>query len=290
MLTKIRKLNAVPVRMTALALLAVVIATLLVACVSSDEEDPIPRVSEEDSGGGGTNMILLPIITITTPPVPGNIQTLEVIDGGNGWQNMRIDVSGVVPFQSLAEQGRRYFAFSSTSDKIAVSVTEFGGIATVTASAKGNTVVTVTAVQFDGTDSGFYSFTVIAPNRAPTVANSIPSSMNAVVGTAFNYRVPDNTFSDPDTDPLTYTASTRPYASWLTFDASSRTFTGTPCRGQHRRIHRYDHCARCRWSNCNPGNRDYGNSSQQLEPSTAGYGHSCRDDVGCERFSRKQRC
>ena len=45
MLTGIRKLNVVPLRLTALVLLTVVIVTLLVACASSDEEDRSPNLT-----------------------------------------------------------------------------------------------------------------------------------------------------------------------------------------------------------------------------------------------------
>ena len=45
MLTGIRKLNVVPLRLTALVLLTVVIVTLLVACTSSEEEDRSPNLT-----------------------------------------------------------------------------------------------------------------------------------------------------------------------------------------------------------------------------------------------------
>ena len=68
-------------------------------------------------------------------------------------------------------------------------------------------------------------------NAAPTVANTIPDQ-TATEGTAFSYQVPANTFNDTDTsDTLTYSA-TKPDDStlptWLSFDATTRTFTGTP--------------------------------------------------------------
>ena len=68
-------------------------------------------------------------------------------------------------------------------------------------------------------------------NNPPTVANEIPDQ-TATAGTAFSYVFPTNTFNDTDsTDTLTYTATkadgtTLP--TWLTFDAATRTFSGTP--------------------------------------------------------------
>ena len=68
------------------------------------------------------------------------------------------------------------------------------------------------------------------PNNPPTVANAIPDQ-SATVGTAFSYVFPTNTFSDADSDALSYTATkadgtTLP--TWLSFADSTRTFSGTP--------------------------------------------------------------
>ena len=64
-----------------------------------------------------------------------------------------------------------------------------------------------------------------------TVANEI-ADQSAVVDTPFSFTFPDDTFSDPDGDPLTYSATlsdgTTALPSWLTFDSATRTFQGTP--------------------------------------------------------------
>ena len=67
-------------------------------------------------------------------------------------------------------------------------------------------------------------------NNAPTVDNVIPNQ-TATAGTAFSYAFPANTFSDADSDSLTYTATKSDdtaLPSWLTFTAVSRAFSGTP--------------------------------------------------------------
>ncbi|MDE0471705.1 MAG: putative Ig domain-containing protein [Ekhidna sp.] len=67
-------------------------------------------------------------------------------------------------------------------------------------------------------------------NAAPTVRTMIPDQ-TATVGTAFRYTFPENTFSDSDGDALTYTAAQgdgTALPTWLTFNANSRTFSGTP--------------------------------------------------------------
>ena len=72
---------------------------------------------------------------------------------------------------------------------------------------------------------------LLVPNNAPTVANEVPDQ-EAVAGTSFSYQVPADAFSDPDSDTLTYTANKADDASmlptWLSFDAATRTFSGTP--------------------------------------------------------------
>ena len=73
--------------------------------------------------------------------------------------------------------------------------------------------------------------TIVDSNNEPTVANEIPDQ-EAVAGTSFSYQVPANTFTDADDDTLTYTANKADDASmlptWLSFDAATRTFSGTP--------------------------------------------------------------
>ena len=67
-------------------------------------------------------------------------------------------------------------------------------------------------------------------NSAPTVATEIPDQ-TAMSGTAFSYEVPAATFTDADSDTLTYTATLADdmaLPSWLSFDAATRTFSGTP--------------------------------------------------------------
>ncbi|MDE0471585.1 MAG: putative Ig domain-containing protein [Ekhidna sp.] len=67
-------------------------------------------------------------------------------------------------------------------------------------------------------------------NASPTVRIMIPDQ-TAMVGIAFSYTFPAGTFSDADGDALTYTATqgdNSPLPTWLTFNAGTRTFSGTP--------------------------------------------------------------
>lgn len=68
------------------------------------------------------------------------------------------------------------------------------------------------------------------PNAAPVVANAIADQTSAE-DAAWSFVVPSNAFSDPDGNALTLTATLADGAalpSWLTFNASTRTFSGTP--------------------------------------------------------------
>ncbi|MGB3204278.1 MAG: Ig-like domain-containing protein, partial [Crinalium sp.] len=104
-----------------------------------------------------------------------------------------------------------------------------------------NLIYTPTA-NYNGTDSFTYiakdgtidsntatvNLTVNPVNDAPTVATPI-NNQKAVAQTAFNFQIPANTFSDPDSNPLTYTATLAngdPLPGWLNF--SNDTFSATP--------------------------------------------------------------
>ena len=73
------------------------------------------------------------------------------------------------------------------------------------------------------------TFNVAAVNDPTVVANLIPDQV-ATYNAPFSYTVPANTFSDVDST-LTYSAtlgSDAALPAWLTFNAATRTFSGTP--------------------------------------------------------------
>ena len=72
--------------------------------------------------------------------------------------------------------------------------------------------------------------TPASSTNIPTVATAIPDQ-TATTGTAFSYQVPAATFTDADGDTLTYRATLADdtaLPSWLSFSATTRTFSGTP--------------------------------------------------------------
>ncbi|WP_240481673.1 putative Ig domain-containing protein [Dechloromonas denitrificans] len=87
-----------------------------------------------------------------------------------------------------------------------------------------------------GTDNYNYSageyvnMTIGTPNRTPTLATALADQVAAQGGT-FSYTVPSGAFTDPDGDALSYTATLSDGSalpSWLTFNAATRTFGGSP--------------------------------------------------------------
>ena len=92
--------------------------------------------------------------------------------------------------------------------------------------------VRVTVMVSDGTAtvSDEFALMVTVRNTAPVVANPL-ADQEVMIDVPFTYVVPADAFTDADGDPLTYTVTTRDgggLPGWLTFDAATRTFTGTP--------------------------------------------------------------
>ncbi|WP_342654390.1 putative Ig domain-containing protein [Pseudomonas sp. F3-2] len=80
------------------------------------------------------------------------------------------------------------------------------------------------------TSANFVFATTPTVNHAPVVASPL-LDQNATENTPFSYVVPATSFTDPDNDSLSYTATLAdgsPLPQWLTFDAATRTFSGTP--------------------------------------------------------------
>ena len=84
-----------------------------------------------------------------------------------------------------------------------------------------------------GLASDTFDIVVDNTNDAPTVANPIDDQV-ATEDAAFNFAFDANTFNDIDGDSLTYSATLAgggALPAWLSFDAATRTFSGTPTNG-----------------------------------------------------------
>jgi hypothetical protein len=84
----------------------------------------------------------------------------------------------------------------------------------------------------DGTLSNFDTFTLtVTPvNDAPVLSNAVPDQ-SVAEDTAWSFQFAANAFTDPDGDALAFTPTLGNGAAlpaWLSFDAATRTFSGTP--------------------------------------------------------------
>ena len=105
------------------------------------------------------------------------------------------------------------------------------------ADANGNAYATFTFKVSDGlaeSDSAYTLTVDVTPVvDGPAVATAL-DDQTAVVGRPFSYVVPDDAFTDADGDALHYSATRGDGSAlpgWLTFTASTRTFSGTPGSG-----------------------------------------------------------
>ena len=92
--------------------------------------------------------------------------------------------------------------------------------------------ISVKVIASDGvaTVSDTFDLVIKEPNHAPTVANPI-ADQNATEDQDFGFTFAANVFSDADGDALSYSATLEDGSSlpsWLSFDAATRTFSGTP--------------------------------------------------------------
>ena len=95
-----------------------------------------------------------------------------------------------------------------------------------TPSANGTSTITVTADDGRGhTVSDSFTLTVGIADQPPVVAHPLVDQSGTTYE-AFTYVFASNSFTDPDGDTLTYTATGVP--SGISFNATTRTFSGTP--------------------------------------------------------------
>jgi len=93
-----------------------------------------------------------------------------------------------------------------------------------------NLVVTATDSGGLTVDSNDFTLVVANVNDAPVLAQAI-GTQTAAPGVAFGFALPAATFSDPDGDTLSYSAtlaSGAPLPAWLSFDPATQSFAGTP--------------------------------------------------------------
>ena len=137
-----------------------------------------------------------------------------------------IDAGDVLTYSATLENGNAlpsWLTFNPTTQT-------FSG--TPTNDNVGNLNVKVAATDKSGANvSDIFAIAVENLNDAPIVSNAI-ADQTTKQGDAFNFQIPTNIFTDIDAgDVLTYSATLENgnvLPTWLSFNATTRTFTGTP--------------------------------------------------------------
>ncbi|WP_420066124.1 DUF4347 domain-containing protein [Pectobacterium colocasium] len=97
----------------------------------------------------------------------------------------------------------------------------------------GNLSIKVTANDGDASVSTSFSLTVTNVNDAPVVSGTL-TAQSVAQGGSLSFTLPSGLFTDPDGDTLTLSATLAdgsPLPSWLSFNAATGTFSGTPANG-----------------------------------------------------------
>ena len=160
-----------------------------------------------NDGKGGTVSMTFAVIVNVAPAVANAIPNQTLTLGGNSFTR---DLNASPAVFSDPDGDALTYTTSSSAPAIA-AVTISGSTLTVAPVAVGNATITVTANDNNGgTIPTTFTVTVnMTINRAPVIANAIPNQTLKVGGLPFtrDLNAAPIIFSDPDGDPLSYTAS-----------------------------------------------------------------------------------
>ncbi|BAY21588.1 hypothetical protein NIES2100_13440 [Calothrix sp. NIES-2100] len=158
------------------------------------------------------------VLTNDTDPDTGDILTVSAVNGNAANVGNQITLtSGAL----LTLNANGTFAYNPNAkfESLGVGATANDSFAYTISDGKG------------GTSTATVNLTINGVNDAPTVANPIANQSTLEDG-FFSFTIPANTFVDVDAgDSLTYTATLangNALPTWLSFDANTRTFSGTP--------------------------------------------------------------
>ncbi|WP_265990643.1 putative Ig domain-containing protein [Larkinella insperata] len=143
----------------------------------------------------------------------------KVIDG-TASRKFHVDVEGVRRLTEYDIAQKAGGTLKAVQETLGVNVTD--GTLTVVFSAGSAQNPKVNAIEVVAATA--------PPNQSPVVASALPDQ-NATLGRDFSFTFSATAFSDPNGDPLTYTATlgdNSALPAWLSFNASTRTFSGKP--------------------------------------------------------------
>ncbi len=183
--------------------------------IKAPEASAVPVVTI--SGGADVTEGSNAAFTLTATPAPTSALTVQIQVADDDTSDFVSSSNEGTKTVTIPTGGTAVYNVATEAD----STDEANGSVSVTVLADTESTATYTA----GTPAKGTVNVNDDDNGAPTVANRIPDQ-TATVGTSFSYIVPANTFADPDNDALTYSSNAADI-SWLSFNATTRTFSGT---------------------------------------------------------------
>ncbi|WP_424630930.1 DUF4082 domain-containing protein [Bradyrhizobium sp. SYSU BS000235] len=175
------------------------------------------------ANGSGGSSATGNVLTNDTDPDTGDTKTVSAVSFGSTAGTLGSALNGT--FGSLVLSASGVFTYTVNETLTAVQALR---LSTNTLTDVFSYTVRDTA---GATSTTTLTVTIHGANDAPALATQT-ANQNAVVGSAFSLVLPANTFVDPDNgDTLTYSATLASGAAlpaWLAFNATTRTFSGTP--------------------------------------------------------------
>ena len=203
---------------TSIATVAVTGSTLSTFAVAAGSAT-ITATATDPFSATGTQTFTVTVEPNSAPTTVGSVPAQTVAEGGTA---ATVDVSPY--FSDPDGNPLTYSATSSDTSKATVSLSD--ATLTITAVAAGSVTITVTAMD-NSNATATQTFSVsVTSNRAPVAVGSIPTQTVGVGGAAATVDVSPY-FSDPDGNPLIYTA-TLSNTNIATVSRSGSTFTITP--------------------------------------------------------------
>ena len=179
------------------------------------------------SDGSDTSTAAVSITVTSSNDLPAaNNDTASVAEGGT----LNVDASTLLANDSDPEGATLSISSVSNPANGSVSLSEDKATVTYTHDGSETTTGSFDYSISDGSASSTATVTItVTPVNDPPATPSL-SNQTATAGQSFTYQVPE--VNDPDDESLTYNAALgqamNPLPLWLSFNASTRTFSGTP--------------------------------------------------------------
>ena len=205
---------------------------------AGDDGTIMIKVTADDGNGGSVSDVFNLVVS---PAAPTNSAPTVANEIPDGTATVGTVYSYQFPDDTFSDADNDPLEYSATLSDDSVLPTwltfakatrTFSG--TPEAGDDGTIMIKVTADDGNGGSVSDVFDLVVSPaapsNSAPTLENAIPNQ-TAMVSMAFSFQFAANTFSDADSDDLSYSAALSDDSAlptWLDFDDATRTFSGTP--------------------------------------------------------------